>query len=71
MRLKTRYRSAINATAYFSRWGRSPVVAIVGFIVTGCAAVGPDYEPPDSSVPDKWEQAVSEEMSSAEPDIMR
>jgi len=40
-------------------------------ITTGCVTVGPDYETPETTVPDQWEQALVEEMTSGEPDIMR
>ena len=40
-------------------------------IAAGCVTVGPDYEAPETSTPDRWEQAVVGEMSSDEPDIMR
>jgi NodT family efflux transporter outer membrane factor (OMF) lipoprotein len=40
-------------------------------LASGCITVGPDYETPETKVPDKWQQAIVEEMKSGEPDIMR
>ena len=36
---------------------------LIAVIASGCVTVGPDYEAPETVVPDRWEQAVSEEMS--------
>jgi NodT family efflux transporter outer membrane factor (OMF) lipoprotein len=46
-------------------------VILVAALTSGCVTVGPDYEPPDVTVPDKWNQVVAEEMNSGEPDIIR
>ena len=71
MRSEIRCRTGSETTAHRFRRSRTLFHLSLALLASGCAAVGPDYEPPESSVPDKWEQAVTEEMSSAEPDIMR
>lgn len=45
--------------------------ALIAVIATGCVTVGPDYEAPEMTAPDRWEQAIAEEMSPDEPDIRR
>jgi NodT family efflux transporter outer membrane factor (OMF) lipoprotein len=45
---------------------------LVGFAVVllnGCMSVGPDYEPPETTVPDAWHEAVQDEFISGEPDL--
>jgi len=42
---------------------------LIAVIATGCVTVRPDYHAPETVVPDRWEQAVSEEMSSEEPEL--
>ena len=44
---------------------------LIAVIASGCVTVGPDYEAPETVVPDRWEQAVSEEMSAEEPGFIR
>lgn len=36
-------------------------------LLSGCAAVGPDYQPPELELPDRWTQSVRDEFSSGEP----
>jgi len=38
-------------------------------ILNGCISVGPDYEVPETTVPDAWHEAVQEEFESGEPDL--
>jgi NodT family efflux transporter outer membrane factor (OMF) lipoprotein len=35
--------------------------------ISGCISVGPDYEPPETEVPDAWHQAVVTDLESEEP----
>ena len=45
---------------------------LIGFTVVflnGCMSVGPDYEPPETPVPDAWHTAVQDEFISGEPDL--
>lgn len=71
--MRSEIRCRTDSETMAGRFRRSRTLFHLGLalLASGCAAVGPDYEPPESSVPDKWEQAVAKEMSSAEPDIMR
>ncbi|MGI9264492.1 MAG: TolC family protein, partial [Gammaproteobacteria bacterium] len=71
MQSESQSRSGIKTTVRICRRNRPLASIVLALLISGCAAVGPDYEPPESNVPDRWEQAVAEEMSSAEPDIMR
>lgn len=41
----------------------------VPLLMAGCVSVGPDYEPPETSVPDAWHAAVLDEFESGEPDL--
>ena len=51
--------------------GRRIAILICVSLASGCITVGPEYETPETKVPDRWEQAIVEEMKSGEPDIMR
>lgn len=47
-------------------------VLIAGFgiiLLNGCMSVGPDYEVPETTVPDAWHEAVLEEVESGEPNL--
>ena len=50
----------------------SLVSLIVGAVLalSGCA-VGPDYEPPETEMPDQWQQALADEMSSGQTALVR
>jgi len=39
--------------------------------LSGCATVGPDYEPPETEVPDQWQQSLAEEMTSGQTALVR
>jgi len=39
--------------------------ALLALLLTGCAAVGPDYEKPELAVPDDWSQEAAEGLSRA------
>jgi NodT family efflux transporter outer membrane factor (OMF) lipoprotein len=38
-------------------------------LLNGCISVGPDYEKPETPMPDAWHAAVQEEFESGEPDL--
>ena len=38
-------------------------------LLNGCMSVGPDYEQPETPMPDAWHVAVQEEFGSGEPDL--
>ncbi len=38
-------------------------------LLNGCISVGPDYEPPETSMPDAWHEAVLEEVESGDPNL--
>ncbi len=38
-------------------------------LLNGCMTVGPDYEVPETSVPDAWHEAVLDEVESGEPNL--
>ncbi len=38
-------------------------------VLNGCISVGPDYEPPETAMPDAWHEAVLDEVESDEPDL--
>ena len=46
--------------------GLVPFVFGAVLTLSGCAAVGPDYEPPETEVPDQWQQVLADEMSSGQ-----
>ena len=41
---------------------------LLGFLLAGCAAVGPDYVPPDLAAPKGWNTALSNGLTAAPPD---
>lgn len=44
--------------------------AVAGIaLLNGCMSVGPDYEKPETPMPDAWHEAVQQEFSSGEPDL--
>ena len=45
------------------------LAGFIGILLTGCVSVGPDYEPPEPTMPDAWHDAVQDEFSSGEPDL--
>ena len=45
------------------------LAGLIGILLTGCISVGPDYEPPEPTMPDAWHEAVQDEFSSGEPDL--
>lgn len=49
--------------------GVSSCLFIVGFMLFGCAAVGPDYTPPGATTPEKWN--TSSDGIVAEPDSLQ
>ena len=53
--------------------GYCRVALVLGAVLamSGCAAVGPDYEPPETAVPDQWQQALADEMSSGQIALVR
>jgi len=45
---------------------------LVGFsavLLNGCISVGPDYEPPEITMPDAWYAAIADEVDSDEPNL--
>jgi len=38
-------------------------------LLNGCISVGPDYERPETVMPDAWHEAVQEELASEEPNL--
>jgi multidrug efflux system outer membrane protein len=51
---------------------RTPLLllAVSGMaLLNGCISVGPDYEQPETPMPDAWHEAVQEEFSSGEPNL--
>ena len=50
--------------------GVSSCLFIVGFMLFGCAAVGPDYTPPEASTPEKWNASSSGGIA-YEPDALQ
>jgi multidrug efflux system outer membrane protein len=38
-------------------------------VLNGCVSVGPDYEAPDSAIPDAWHSAVEDEFKSGAPGL--
>ncbi len=38
-------------------------------LLNGCISVGPDYEQPETPMPDAWHEAVQEEFESGDPDL--
>lgn len=44
-------------------------VGVAGILLNGCVSVGPDYEPPETAMPDSWHMAVQEEFVSGNPDL--
>lgn len=44
------------------KW-RSPLVALGLLVITGCAAVGPDYVEPELKVPDAWHMRIVDQVS--------
>ena len=53
--------------------GRGLVVLMFGAVLSlsGCAAVGPDYEPPETEVPDAWQQDLAADMAAGQPQLTR
>jgi len=49
---------------------RLPIFGVILFL-TGCAAVGPDYEPPVTEVPDAWQQDLAADMAEGQPNLVR
>lgn len=48
----------------------SPLLSVlIGILLNGCISVGPDYEKPETAVPDAWHAAVQEEFAMGEPDL--
>jgi len=47
-------------------WIRFEALLVAILMLTGCAAVGPDYVPPDVPVPDAWHNAAVEGLSEGE-----
>jgi NodT family efflux transporter outer membrane factor (OMF) lipoprotein len=45
-------------------------VILVVFILSGCAAVGPDYEQPDSPIPDSWEMTQDTGLKATEYELI-
>jgi outer membrane protein TolC len=37
--------------------------------LTYCITVGPNYEPPETAVPDEWHAAIEKDLSSDSPSI--
>jgi NodT family efflux transporter outer membrane factor (OMF) lipoprotein len=46
------------------------VGAVLALVLFGCKAVGPDYSPPVSTVPDDWHQTVAKELTAEEPQLL-
>ncbi|VGO21145.1 efflux transporter outer membrane subunit [Pontiella sulfatireligans] len=44
-------------------------VVVVSVSLSGCISVGPDYEQPETPVPDAWNEAVQNEFKSGDPDL--
>ena len=51
--------------------GLVPLVFGAVLALSGCAAVGPDYEPPETEVPDQWQQALADDMAAGQPKLLR
>jgi len=47
----------------------SSFAACVVLLLNGCISVGPDYEPPETPMPDQWHAAVEAEFESGAPDL--
>ena len=45
------------------------VTASIIMVLNGCMSVGPDYEQPQSEMPDAWHQAVQKDLSTGTPDL--
>jgi NodT family efflux transporter outer membrane factor (OMF) lipoprotein len=41
----------------------------MGVLLSGCMSVGPDYDPPETAVPDAWHASVQEEFEAGEPNL--
>ncbi len=37
--------------------------------LSGCASVGPDYVPPETEVPDQWQQDLAADMAAGQPEL--
>ncbi len=46
--------------------GLNVLTVLIFFLLQGCLAVGPDYEPPDYSAPDAWQSELVEGVASGE-----
>ena len=44
-------------------------VVLVSALLSGCISVGPDYEPPETPMPDAWNEAVQNEFKTGDPDL--
>lgn len=44
-------------------------VVVVAASLSGCMSVGPDYEQPETPMPDAWNEAVQDEFKSGAPDL--
>ena len=42
---------------------RSVLLPLILIVLTGCAAVGPDYVKPEIAVPDRWHERIAEQAS--------
>jgi NodT family efflux transporter outer membrane factor (OMF) lipoprotein len=49
------------------RFLRSNAGWFAGLLLSGCVSVGPDYQRPETPMPDAWNQAVSKELGSGAP----
>ncbi len=38
-------------------------------LLNGCISVGPDYEKPETPMPDAWHEAVQDEFKTGEPNL--
>lgn len=44
---------------------------LAALLLSGCVSVGPDYDPPESDLPDAWHTAVQKEFAAGRPDLQR
>ena len=53
------------------RTRRLPLVVGAMLGLSGCAMVGPDYEAPETETPDEWQQALAEDMTTGQQELVR
>lgn len=63
--------TALHCFSESKRCGRLLLPLLCACFIQGCMTAGPDYVPPDPSVPDAWHQKVAEEMKSGENSLQK